>query len=206
MFGLVFRFIRLFAIALTVLGLIFGVLTAVMQYEQYKQDKFSRQFSFLDSQLDQYKELAYQGLPQGSSSELKRPAKVAVYCLQTNDRSPWPLYRHERAIDPLMLSLPSEWLPTSASEVTTLVVMQWAQQHIGTFTDGSTAYQEHCRVDVIDLATKTISATADFAGGEPPTTKRENNYASQSNSGHEKVFGTGCEASVLDFLEQVLGK
>jgi len=195
-----FRFILLVAIAVGCVATIMGTAMGIMQYGDYREAQFDKRFSFLKDELPRFKELAYKSLALKEFAGVGKPnAKLVVLCSQSNDKSVWPLYRRNESIDPMMASLPARWVPSNATEVTTLVILQWSQEQTGIYADGSIGCQEQCDVDIVDLATNTRMASAKFLGGDPPATKRKS-----TNS--EAIFGHGCEAAVLKFLEEVLSK
>jgi len=195
-----FRFMRLFAIAVGAVAALFVGLFALFAYADYREAQFDKRFSFLKDELPRFKELSYPSVALKDLAGIEKSnAKLAILCAQDNDNSVWPLRRYSGSIDPMMASLPEKWVPSNATEVTTLVVLKWSQVQAGTYADGSIGYREQCEVDIVDLATKTRLASDKFLGGYPPTTKRKSNS-------NEKLFGSGCESAVLKFVEKVMGK
>src|SRR5262249_6986021 len=84
------------------------------------------------------------------------------------------------SVDWMYFSLPSDLGGGKPEEVGTIVWLEWSDQKVGDYTDGSSALVYHCKVAVIDKESRLLLAEQDFRGGDPP----------ESDSGSGDVHGS----------------
>jgi hypothetical protein len=104
-----------------------------------------------------------------------------------------PVDVHRRDIDDLYHILDTEVRATQPEEVGTVALLFWMDKAVGEYEDGTTAYQQHCRLLLYYPETKTIVAEEEFVGSPPPAIRPTNLVGK----------GSSPDQEVAQYLEQL---
>ncbi len=83
-----------------------------------------------------------------------------------------PIDLDSREVDAIYFSLKDTYKPKSVSDVSTVVGFKCTNQALGSYTDGTSAYQKSCDIYVIRTSDHSWSRLGTFTGSEPPNTKK----------------------------------
>jgi hypothetical protein len=81
--------------------------------------------------------------------------------------------------------------PSSHSQVGTVVLIDWNRAAVGTYTNGSTAYQWSAQVQIIDFRQQAVIHAESFAGTPPPVLK----------SSRESGTGSKPDGEIVEWLD-----
>lgn len=198
--GCVFGVLRVLGLAvLATVGLI-GFIT-VMNWEMDRDRKGQAEaLAPMAERLETFKHVALGG-QQELHSEVKPRSPIVLVTVSENQKSKRYGSRIRRAgfIDGLHTEVSKRLLTDDASQVRSVVGLNWGEKYIGKYPEGAVAYQETCRVEVFDVNSGRLLARSEFVGGQPP--------ASLSSSGRydafDRVFGTGCDKQIIRYLESL---
>lgn len=85
---------------------------------------------------------------------------------------------------------------TDLSDVTAVVWLEWSDDVVGTYTDGTSACVKICTVSVVDLVKERIVGSKTYRGGQPP---ERITYSELAQPG--KAYGDPPDlAGVVDFI------
>jgi hypothetical protein len=87
--------------------------------------------------------------------------------------------------------LPADLKASKPEEVGAVVLTDWQKNEVGTYDDGTRAYQYTVDVTVVDHARRTVIAQSTFTGSEPPRTIK---YSSEG-------VGSKPTKEVVDYLK-----
>ena len=110
--------------------------------------------------------------------------------------------RRFNQLDPLMLSLPTEWQPKTAEEVNVVVACSWRSELFGEYSNGAKAYVDVGQFSVYDLQSGLLLFEGTAVGGEPPTTTKSKGtvYGSRGDSDVVEQIRKGFEGLQQDLV------
>ncbi len=126
--------------------------------------------------------------PAGEKTPSNEPCSRGVIFIDTADNS----YDH------LYFDAPDEIKAKTPAEIKTVVFLTWIRNQVGTYgSSNKPAYQNSCKIDVVDRETKKFLQTSTIVGPPPPTT-----ISSRSGSGE----GARPNAEVIQFVQRMATK
>jgi hypothetical protein len=210
---MLFRILRLPALALMGFTLVMGGIAASIAFTEYLSNRFQHSYPFLDPRMDEFKETA-SGARNKTDSALqvaslqsqlgdiaKAPKIVAITSQAGIGDSGW-IKRRFNQLDPLMLSLPTEWQPKTAEEVNVVVACSWRSELFGEYSNGAKAYVDVGQFSVYDLQSGLLLFEGTAVGGEPPTTTKSKGtvYGSRGDSDVVEQIRKGFEGLQQDLV------
>jgi hypothetical protein len=179
-------------------GGIVVLIVGVIKFDEWGKERNRDKVAHLESRLDEFLAIATRNPGSSSSERSSRAvkAKPVFVCVRSNDNDDAFGIRFDRKIDALTNKLPDDLFPDSADEVNTVVALSWGQNPIGSYDDGSSAYQETCTVEIYDSGSGQLVASKTFTGGQPP----EFFDKVEGSSARHDVFGSRCDEDILKYV------
>ena len=85
-----------------------------------------------------------------------------------------PIDLKSRKVDDLYFDMPADLRSSTPEDVATIVWLEWSEDVIGKYNDGTPARVHKCEVTVVDKTTFRVIAQRTFRGTEPPKEIRQN--------------------------------
>ena len=105
-----------------------------------------------------------------------------------------PIDRRKKKIDSYIWSaLPSMQLAHRYEEVQTVILLEYGESQVGTYTNGTGAYVRTCAVTIIDYSRGVVLAARIFSGSAPPAT----------TSSHTGAYGSNPRTEVVQYLKKL---
>ncbi len=98
--------------------------------------------------------------------------------------------KKEKKVDDMYFDLPEGLCAAKHEEVGTIVWLERGERMIGKYTDGAGGYVKTCQVTIVDKSRNAIIEEREFAGSDPPGSKR----------GSAAAYGSDPDGLVKDFL------
>jgi hypothetical protein len=197
----VLRIFKLLSIAVAFVATLLGGMMGWFWIQDWQNDRFKAQFAYLDSAKEEFSDIAFRAsfdldveTAEVDLAGILQSPKMVAMTVSSGAKDTY-LARHEREFDPLMRSLYSLWVPSSPEEVNLIVAARWRHEAVGSYSDGSRAYQEVCDFEVVDRQSRATILRGTAVGGPPPSRKGE----------HDKdQYGSGADQQVIDLIKQGL--
>jgi hypothetical protein len=212
---ILFRILKLPALALMGLALVMGGIAASIAFTEYLSNRFQQSYSFLDARIDEFKQTAsgarnktdstlQVAVLQSSLVDIAQAPKIVALTLQSGTGDSGWIKRHSDELDPLMLSLPTEWQPQTAAEVNVVVACSWRSELFGEYSNGAKAYIDVGQFSVYDLKSGLLLFEGTAVGGEPPTTTKSKVtvYGSRGDSEVVELIRKGFEGLRQDLAKK----
>ena len=210
---MLFRILRLPALALMGFTLVMGGIAASIAFTEYLSNRFQHSYPFLAPRMDEFKETAsgarnktdsalQVAVLQSSLVDIAQAPKIVAITLQSGTGDSGWIKRRFNQLDPLMLSLPTEWQPKTAEEVNVVVACSWRSELFGEYSNGAKAYVDVGQFSVYDLKSGLLLFEGTAVGGEPPTTTKSKGtvYGSRGDSDVVEQIRKGFEGLQQDLV------
>lgn len=175
MFTSLFRIIRLAGIAFAGFALILVGIGAAIAWQEYLTNKLQNSYAFLEPRLDELLETAngsrnnsYSPLDYTALKKVVAAPKIVAITTQVGTGDAGWVKRKLHEVDPIMLSVPKEWLPKNADEANIVIACHWSTEYYGEYSNGAKGHIDVGKFVGYDLKTGVVLFEGTAAGGNPP--------------------------------------
>ncbi|MEZ6152477.1 MAG: hypothetical protein R3C09_20445 [Pirellulaceae bacterium] len=188
MLASVVRIGKLFGIAIVLVPTLFGGLLGWFRFKNWQSESFQEQYAYLLPIVDELSEIERNALDAGIDhpsivlDRILTAPKIVAITHQVNRNSTF-LSRRSNSVDPLMNSLESAWIPKTIDEVNLILTLRWCEASVGSYADGSVAYQEYCDFRLYDRHSGQLLLEGRGAGALPSGSKRRSSTRSDQFGG-----------------------
>lgn len=206
MISVVWRVVRLPILAVGLLVLILGGISTIMWLSDHLTARFQSRFAFLAPRMSDFQETA-RGNRHRESSEAEpgklrnaifSPKIVAVTVYSGQGDSGW-IKRGLYEFDPIMLSMPKEWLPQAVEDVNLVIACRWSTDLVGTYANGAKAYVDRGRFYAYDFKSGLVLFEGTAQGDDPPSS-----VSSQTVHRETQIYGSRADANVVEQIRRGL--
>lgn len=172
----IWRIIRLTGLGFAGFTLLMVGIAATIAFQDFLSKRFERSYAIFESGMEGFLETASGSRNKPDSAlnydALKQvvdaPKILAISTQVGTGDSGW-VKRRQQKVDPIMLSMPKEWLPKNSEEVNIIVACSWSTEYFGEYSNGAKGYIDSGRFVGYDLKTGTLLFEGTAVGREPPS-------------------------------------